>query len=368
MADPQITKVETLRQYLHVAMQLEHATVPPYLTALYSIHPGTNLDAVQVLRVVVVEEMLHLALAANLLNAVGGEPDLTRPGFVPPYPAYLPDGEDDFKVHLRPFSRHAVQTFLQIERPNMAPDRRSRLLHRPDRRGPSHLAKCPRDPEMHFYSIGDFYKEIEDGLVHLDEQARAAGTTLFTGDPKRQVTSEQYYSGGGRLTPVTDIESARRAVDLIVAQGEGEHRGVFGEEGELAHFYRFEQLLKGRYYRSGADKPDGKPDEPHFPTGPELKVDWDAAYPVKTDAKLADYRPGSELHAAAVAFNDFYAGFLRLLTDAFNGRPALLLEAVPKMFEVRNRINQLMRNPLGDGSGLNAAPTFEVGAKAEARA
>ncbi len=33
-------------RYLHAAMQLEHATIPPYLTALYSIHPGTNSDAV----------------------------------------------------------------------------------------------------------------------------------------------------------------------------------------------------------------------------------------------------------------------------------------------------------------------------------
>ena len=48
MASPRITTVEELQRYLYAAMQLEHATIPPYLTALYSIHPGTNSDAFHV--------------------------------------------------------------------------------------------------------------------------------------------------------------------------------------------------------------------------------------------------------------------------------------------------------------------------------
>ena len=83
MTASRITTREQLHDYLHAAMQLEHATIPPYLTALYSIRPGTNADAFHVLRVTVVEEMLHLTLAANILNAVGGTPDLTKPDFVP---------------------------------------------------------------------------------------------------------------------------------------------------------------------------------------------------------------------------------------------------------------------------------------------
>src|SRR3954469_7599887 len=106
-----ITAVDELHGYLHTALQLEHATIPPYLTALYSIHPGTNSDAFHVLRVVAVEEMLHLTLAANVLNAVGGTPDLTAPDFVASYPAYLPDGEDDFEVNLQAFGHESLQTF-----------------------------------------------------------------------------------------------------------------------------------------------------------------------------------------------------------------------------------------------------------------
>ena len=130
MALHRITTVDTLHRYLYAALQLEHATIPPYLTALYSIRPGTNADAYHVLRVTAVEEMLHLTLAANILNAVGGKPDLTKPGFVPEYPAYLPDGEADFQVSRGRFSRDALETFLSIERPRQAPDEASRLLDR----------------------------------------------------------------------------------------------------------------------------------------------------------------------------------------------------------------------------------------------
>ena len=108
MSESRIKTLEDLHHYLYLAMQIEHATIPPYLLALYSIHPVTNSDATHVLRVVVVEEMLHLTLAANILNAVGGTPDLTVEGFVPEYPAFLPTGETDFQVDLQAFSEDAV--------------------------------------------------------------------------------------------------------------------------------------------------------------------------------------------------------------------------------------------------------------------
>ncbi|MFN4089492.1 MAG: ferritin-like domain-containing protein, partial [Alphaproteobacteria bacterium] len=66
-----IRDVASLHRHLYAAMQLEHATIPPYLTALYSIHPGTNREAWHVIRTVAVEEMLHLTLVGNVMNAVG---------------------------------------------------------------------------------------------------------------------------------------------------------------------------------------------------------------------------------------------------------------------------------------------------------
>ncbi|MFB2605108.1 hypothetical protein ACE04B_24475, partial [Rhizobium phaseoli] len=86
----------------------------------------------------------------------------------------------------------------------------------------------------------------------------------------------------------------------------------------------------------------------------------EGAYPVKQNLKLKDILEGSELHEAAIAFNMRYGEFLQLLTRAYNGQPNLLLEAVPMMFEFRNMILELIRNPLPGHPGKNGSPTYEI--------
>jgi Ferritin-like len=349
---PRITSLDDLHAYLYSALQLEHATLPPYLTALYSLHNGTNSDAWHILRVVAVEEMLHLSLAANVMNATGGSPDLTRPGFVPAYPASLPDGETDFTVDLQPLSPTAVETFLKIERPAQAPNEQSRLLPRA-RSDRTLLAASPTEPGMQFYSIGEFYREISRGVEYLHGQYAREGKELFTGDPGRQVTPEYFYSGGGEAIVVTDLESALDALNFIAEQGEGLGGGIYDVKGELAHYYRFEQLQLGHYYLKG--------DQPGKPSGPAFDIDWTAVYPSLKNARLADYPENSEVYHAARAFNDSYADFLEFLTSAFTGQPALLLDAVPRMMRFRDEISRLIRNPAPGRPGVHAAPTFELG-------
>jgi hypothetical protein len=338
---------DDLVAYLNAAMALEHATVPPYLTAYYSIRSTTNSDAAHILRVVAVEEMLHLTLAANVLNAIGGTPDLTGPGFVPSYPAYLPDGEDDFTVDLRSFSPEAVETFCKIERPGKAPNADARLVPVSGTVTPL-LVSSPTGQAMRFYSIGEFYREIIDGIGRV----AAADPGLFRGDPARQVGPEYFYSGGGTAIPVTDLDSAQRALSFIAAQGEGLDSGLWDADGELAHYYRFRQLQLGRYYQRG--------DQPDAPTGPPLSIDWDEVYTVKVNPRLADYPAGSELAEAVRRFNADYGAFLGLLTEAFTGKPGLLQDAVWEMFRLRDSFNRLVRHPLPGGDGLHAAPTFEI--------
>jgi hypothetical protein len=343
----EIKTVEELHRYLYAALQLEHGTIPPYLTALYSIHEGTNPDGAHVLRVVAVEEMLHLTLVANLMNATGGTPDLTQPGFVPPYPTYLPDGETDFQVSLQMFSKKALEQVLSIERPREAESHERRVV--PRTKSPHQMLGDPGHAGFRYYSIGEFYAAIGRGLDRLHEEL---GDDLFCGDPARQAGPEYYYSGGGELIRVIDIDSARKATRLIAEQGEGLRGGIYDAEHELSHYYRFEQLRLGRYYQ--------KDDKPGAPTGPPFEVDWNAVYPVKTNASLNDYPEGSELRAAAVDFNRRYAAFLAFLTRAYNGSPALLLEAVAEMFRIRNAMLRLIHNPIPGLDGVNAAPTFEV--------
>ena len=349
-----ITTLDLAKDYLYTAMQLEHATIPTYLTTLYSIHPGTNSDATQVIRVVAVEEMLHLTLAANILNAIGGTVDFTKPGFLPAFPTYLPDGESDFQVDRQKFSKEALNTFLSIERPadSRDPDLVETdhgLVKREEndaRLIPTHAIE---DEDLHFYSIGEFYKAIQDGLEHLCDEL--GEENVFTGDPAKQVTSEYYYSGGGEITPVTDLESTKVAIELISEQGEGYEGDILDFESEISHYYRFDQLVKGRYYVPG--------DKAHEPTGDAIDVDWDAVYPIRKNLTVDQLPEGSELRAQAEAFNAEYKGFLKDLTEAFGGQPEKLIPAVGTMFHVKDKMQALMRNPI-PGSDEHAAPTFEI--------
>ena len=98
---------ERLREHLQWAIELEHATLPPYLCALYSLDPKRNPEAAEVVGSVFVEEMLHLALAANLLNAVGGRPRLDTPRMLPSHPRPLPHGDRSLELSLVPFGAEA---------------------------------------------------------------------------------------------------------------------------------------------------------------------------------------------------------------------------------------------------------------------
>jgi hypothetical protein len=343
-----------LEAYLNAALRLEHATIPPYLTALYSLHPGSNSDAQHLIRVVAVEEMLHLTLVANVMNAVGLHVDLAADDFVPNYPAHLPNGEIDFLVSVQPFSQAAVTTFLNIERPAKAPSEGKRLLPRPDLGAGTVLAASPLNPSVRYYSIGEFYEEIDRGLRYLDRTCRENGEELFSGDISWQVAPEYFYSGGGEAVVVHNLATALQALELITEQGEGLGGGIYDGEGELSHYYRFEQIQLARYYQ--------KDDVPGRPSGPRLEVDFSAVYPVAIDAKLADYPAGSPVREAAERFHQTYADFLAYLTGAYNGEPQKLLDAVPWMFRLRDDINRLIRNPFPGRPGVNASPVFEPGA------
>src|ERR1700720_2412111 len=72
---------------LQNALRLEHATVPPYLTAAYSLKVGTINNTVRnMILQVAVQEMLHMAIVANVINAVGGRPRFADPTLIPTYP------------------------------------------------------------------------------------------------------------------------------------------------------------------------------------------------------------------------------------------------------------------------------------------
>ena len=331
-----ITTLDSLREHLQWAIELEHSTLPPYLCALYSLDPDRNADAVQLVGSVFAEEMLHLALAANLLNAVGGQPRLDVPGMLPPHPRPMPHGDRSLELSLVPFGPDALDLFLRIERP--AP------------------AGAPEESDG-YETIGQFYAAVEAGLRHLCE--RLGEEAVFTGDPARQVTATHFRSSAGTLVAVGDLASALSALEEIVEQGEGMARDevwdgdadVFhpGQE-EVAHYYRFEELKLGRRYRRGDTPASG-------PTGETIAVDPAGILPMRPNPRLADHEPGTPVRVAQEEFNRTYCGLLHQLEQAFNGEPRLLGGAVGQMYAVKAQAEALLRMP--DDLGGTAGPTFE---------
>ena len=96
MPETPITTVESLREHLQTALEIEHSTIPPYLCALYSIPNGSNVSASTLIRSVVMEEMLHMVLVANLLNAMARA---SRRPTRPRYPACAAAQRKKFVVH-----------------------------------------------------------------------------------------------------------------------------------------------------------------------------------------------------------------------------------------------------------------------------
>jgi CDGSH-type Zn-finger protein len=332
-----IDTIESLRKHLQWAIEIEHATLPPYLCALYSIKAGHNREAVEVIHSVFMEEMLHMTLAANLLNAVGGSPRLDHPGILPSFPTVLPHSNKAFEVPLAKFSPAALEVFLRIERPD------------------EHVG-LPEDDD--FETIGQFYEAIEEALGRL---CRELGEdAVFSGDPARQITDELYYGGSGRIIAVGSLESALAALAEIVEQGEGlQHKEIWDgdrdmfhpERGEVAHYFRFNELALGRRYRPGDTPQTG-------PTGERFTVDWDAVHNMRANPRAGDYPEGSEIRARLDEFNRSYSGMLHLLHESFNGSPRLLAVATGLMYGLKAEAVRLMEMPTGDGE-TTVGPSFE---------
>src|SRR5262245_44855411 len=114
-----IIDLADLRDALQLAIQLEIATIPPYLCAQCSIkHEPDRVEGV--LHRIVSQEMSHMALAGNILTAIGGKPQLANSDFLPSYPLNALPGRipQKLSIGLRPLTKKQLQVFMQIEYPD----------------------------------------------------------------------------------------------------------------------------------------------------------------------------------------------------------------------------------------------------------
>jgi len=379
-----------LQELLQTAILIEHSTIPPYLTALYSIKDGTNLLASQIIRSVAIEEMLHMIMVCNVMNAISIQPSVNKPQNYPNYPMKLPMNVDFF-VGLETFSANSMATFIAIESPTnpliKAPkydniEEDPSLLKGAGQKKNFWTLENMKDFMMtDVHTIGEYYDvlffyivvfqiiayyKVNGKLPQTFDELNTGG--IFTGDPAKQIRAEQYYGSGGKLHAVEALIGVIEVFEEIKGQGEGADESIFYvdpsqfEEGmELAHYFRFKEIFHEHFYLGGNYEPftdeNGMMPISTPPVGKELPVDWSAAYPMKPNPKMADYELGSQLYAQGKAFNQTYKKLLDAIQAAVEGDAEQLEKSIIYMYALKEQAVGLMSQPLN--AQQNAGPTYE---------
>lgn len=331
---------EQLKLALQHALELEHATMPPYLYAWFSLG-NKNRRAANILRGVVEEEMLHMLLAGNILKAIGGSPRIAFKKFVPTYPGPLPGAvAQDLQVPLKPFSLQLVeQIFMRIEQPEHVLEFKTRG------------AEFAEEPAK---TIGEFYARIRKTFVEKGD-AIIVDTTGTQQPATKRFAVEQR---------VRSAKEAIAAIDLIVEQGEGTETDPFFPDGDdlpdnnkLAHYFRFAELVKGRLKRNPDATPQTPPEERYFYDSSD-RIEFDASLVLSLpDNPVPELYPaGSPAQAGNIEFNRLYTNVLQQLHQAFNGAPNRLEDAIGTMQSMRTAALQLVELPIN--GGIHAGPTF----------
>ncbi len=300
-----------LGQALQSAVELELSTLPIYLSAMFSLEVQ-NYTAYNAIRSVAMEEMVHMAIACNLMAAIGVSPAIAKIQI--PFPVQgLPGGaEPDLHIGIAKLSKAQLKKFMRIEMPEF-------------------LLSCLDRGET-YPTIAVFYKQIRQAIHDNADAVRAAvKATAAKGGPPNQVKDNigflpiTYQDG---VDPLPQFDSC---IDEILHQGEGASRKVLltskDFEFEDSHYGRFAEL----YYGTSYDAPD-----PPVAMTPENEASFfkgnPVGWPVVTNtlavpsdgyAKILALDP----NAAAVTtdlngFDNAYSSILAALDACWNGPTA----------------------------------------------
>ncbi|MBL8175523.1 MAG: ferritin-like protein [Bryobacterales bacterium] len=307
-----------IKRSLQAALQLEFATIPLYLTTLWSIIDQAHPVA-RSIRAIAHEEMLHLSLLCNLLSALGERPILTG-SVVPRYPSRLPGNvHPELLLQLEGYGPQALQMFMEIERP----EKPVAIIGEP-------LEEFPEEDT----TIGEFYQTVLEALKKLNPPL----------DPTRQI------AGPFTWFVMTSIEQVDQALTLIMAQGEGASGLPYARYPKhLSHYYRFKSLalqtqLIWDQEAKALRKGESIPPPPVFTLAPASPSGYGPAAP----------RP---LRLANDRFEECYSEMLRLLEASWlEGGDKSFIRALELMFDLGDLAQTMMRIATPDGRGY--CPSF----------
>ena len=311
--------VKNLKGQLQLAMQIEYSTLPLYLTSLYTIMGNCNVEAYQLVRNIIVQEMLHFAQAANILIAIGGKVKIDSRDTVPHFPARgLPGGVlPNLTLTLEKFTlKHVHDNFMALEVPA--------------------YSEVPK-PQEHINTIGQFYEEIQNCMLEL-------GDKIFK-KPREEKQVEWPWdtpADVGNLYKVTDLESALRAIEQIVEQGEGARVDNPMDETtkQHAHFFRFEEI----FCENKLEKLPGG--EEYAYSGDPIPYNPNGVWNMKNNLAISDIEKGTVCYTQAKAFHAIYRTFLQVLQDTYDGHPERIGKTVKLMQMLKIHAKRAIWTPL----------------------
>jgi Ferritin-like len=303
---PKQRDLDWIRATLQTAIELEHATLPLYLAAMWSLRVQAY-TAYNLIRTVAMEEMVHMAIACNILASIGGRPDIANLDHGFPSQGLPGGAEPDLHARLAQLSRPQPQNFMRVEMPEL-------LL--PDEY---------RDEA--YPTIGKLYGAILDAVKQNADAVRAAvkqgGTSNDVPDNIGVVT---ITTGGDPVAVIT------AAIGEILEQGEGSltaddlHAGP-EFEGEESHYCKFGELFYGRVWEDQPGVTLSRDTEAQFFSGREIPwpdVMNTLAVPADGYEKLVATDPNAAtVEQNLLRFDKAYTGMLNQLDRVWNIQPRI---------------------------------------------
>lgn len=283
---------DNLGEAIQQAIEIEIATIPVYLYTYYSINRSPDQDAISgslmqkliaagktakeasalaldlsaeimvfsnktgaLIMSVAIEEMLHMALSSNLKQALAGRPELV--GKSPNvWPACLPGHIPAFDIDRAKLSQDQLMTFLKIESPDPLPDKKmlQAIQYRTIGEFYDMIKTCIDENDLPFRT---FLPQLIEGNGYYN--ANNIDTVYYDKEHKPHFTNDD-GPDSGNLVYIKDKESASKAIDFIVEQGEGSKAPGLNPDGsvncsvivpgdfddpdkkELSHFAKFQEI------------------------------------------------------------------------------------------------------------------------------
>ncbi len=308
-----------LAEDLQSALSLEFATIPLYLTSMYSIKPGQNTEVYGVIHSVVMQEMLHLAQVANMLISLGERPIIDDENAVPSYPTKLPAGVlPGLTVTLQKASpKHIYDVLMMVEFPHDEADTENDMYDQ--------------------LTIGQFYSHIKKCIRKQDHPFCKDMTTEEC--TRRQIQWPwPIFDPTSQLLNITNKKSAFEAIKMIKQQGEGagHQNPTYLDSDKLAHFYKFEELACKQHLKA-------KDEHEYGFFGKEIEFIPEGVWPMRDNPSSLGIPKGSQTYHRARTFHRIYRALLTKLQEMFDGSPTAIDDTVYLMESLQLHTKELMQ-------------------------